>query len=121
RLIPEIADEKLADFIDVFCEKGYFSAEETDRLLETGVKYGLRPKVHVNQFNIIGGVPICVQHGALSVDHLEYISVEDIASLQNSNTMPTALPACSFFLKIPYTHAQSIIAAGLPLALATDY
>lgn len=121
RLIPEIAAEGLADFIDVFCEKGYFSVEQTDRILEAGVNYGLRPKVHVNQFNIIGGVPVCVQRGALSVDHLENISVEDIASLQNSATMPTALPACSFFLKIPYTHARSIIGAGLPLALASDF
>jgi imidazolonepropionase len=121
QLIPQIAAEGLADFIDVFCEKGYFSAEETDRILEAGAKHALRPKVHVNQFNIIGGVGVSVKHKALSVDHLELISEEDIAALKNSTTMPVALPACSLFLNIPYTPARKIIDAGLPLALATDY
>lgn len=121
KLLPAIAAEGLADFMDVFCEKNYFSADETGRLLEAGVRYGLRPKVHVNQFNIIGGVEVCVEHGALSVDHLELISEEDIAMLQQSSTMPTALPGCSFFLNIPYTPARRIIDAGLPLALASDF
>jgi imidazolonepropionase len=121
QLIPKIAAEGLADFIDVFCEKGYFSTEETDRILEAGAKHSLRPKVHVNQFNIIGGVGVSVKHKALSVDHLELISEEDIAALKNSTTMPVALPACSLFLNIPYTPARRIIDAGLPLALATDY
>ncbi len=121
RLLPEIAAEGLADFIDAFCEKGYFSAEETDRILEAGSKHGLQAKVHVNQFNVIGGVPTSVKHKALSVDHLELLSDEDIAALKNSDTMPTALPACSFFLRIPYTPARTIIDAGLPLALASDF
>jgi imidazolonepropionase len=121
KLLPQIADEGLADFIDVFCEQNYFSAAETDRILEAGVRYGLKPKVHVNQFNIIGGVQASVKHGALSVDHLEHISDKDILTLKNSETMPVALPGCSFFLQIPYTPARRIIDAGLPLAVASDY
>ena len=121
QLLPKIAAEGLADFIDVFCEKGYFCVEETDRILEAGVKHGLRPKVHVNQFNIVGGVPVSVQYDGLSVDHLELISDADISVLKNSATMPVALPGCSLFLKIPYTPAREMIDAGLPLALATDY
>ena len=127
-LLPKIANEGLADFIDVFCETNYFSASETDMILEAGAKHGLRPKVHVNQFNIIGGVQVSVKHKALSVDHLELISDEDISALKvvgdntnNGITMPVALPGCSLFLKIPYTPARKIIDAGLPLALATDY
>ena len=120
-LLPKIADEGLADFIDVFCEESYFSAAETDRILAAGVKYGLKPKVHVNQFNVLGGVAVSINSGALSVDHLEHIRDEDIAALKNSNTMPVALPGCSLFLKIPYTPARKIMDAGLPLALATDF
>ncbi|MFN8323034.1 MAG: imidazolonepropionase [Chitinophagales bacterium] len=121
RMIPQIAGEGLADFIDVFCEQNYFSVEETDRILAAGVKYGLQPKVHVNQFNVIGGVQVSVKHGARSVDHLELVSEEDIATLKNSSAMPVALPGCSLFIKIPYTPARNIIDAGLPLALATDF
>jgi imidazolonepropionase len=121
KLLPQIADEGLADFIDVFCEQNYFSAAETDRILEAGVRYGLKPKVHVNQFNIIGGVQASVKHGALSVDHLEHLSDEDILTLKNAETIPVALPGCSFFLQIPYTPARRMIDAGLPLALASDY
>jgi imidazolonepropionase len=120
-MIPAVAAEKLADFIDVFCEKNYFSNEQTDRILECGVKYGLRPKVHVNQFNVTGGVGVSVKHNALSVDHLEELSQEDIDVLLGSDTIPVALPGCSFFIKIPYTPARRLIDAGLPLALATDY
>lgn len=120
-LLPKIADEGLADFIDVFCEANYFSVEETKRILEAGAKFGLRAKVHVNQFNILGAVKICVEQNALSVDHLELISDDDIAALKNSETIPAALPGCSLFLKIPYTPARKIIDAGLPLALATDF
>ncbi len=120
-MIPEIASQKLADFIDVFCEKNYFSVEDTDRILEAGVKHGLRPKTHVNQFNSIGGVAVSVKHNALSVDHLEVITDEDILSLKNTETIPVALPGCSLFIKIPYTPARKIIDAGLPLALATDF
>ncbi|MCX6199186.1 MAG: imidazolonepropionase [Bacteroidetes bacterium] len=127
-LLPKIVDEGLADFIDVFCEENYFSVEETKRILETGAKFGLRAKVHVNQFNILGAVKVCVEQNALSVDHLELISDEDIFALKavvglptNNFTMCTALPGCSLFLKIPYTPARKIIDAGLPLALATDF
>jgi imidazolonepropionase len=120
-LLPEIAKEGLADFIDVFCEEGYFSVEETKMILEAGNKYGVRPKVHVNQFNVLGGVKASVDARALSVDHLELISEDDITVLLSSDTVPVALPGCSLFLKIPYTPARKIIDAGLPLALATDY
>lgn len=120
-LIPVIAGEGLADYIDVFCEQNYFTVEQTDRILEAGVKHGLKPKVHVNQFNVLGGVGVSVKHGALSVDHLELMSEEDIETLKGSATMPVALPGCSLFIKIPYTPARRIIDAGLPLALATDF
>jgi imidazolonepropionase len=120
-MIPEIAKQKLAEFIDVFCEVNYFTIEQTDRILEAGVKYGLRPKTHVNQFNSIGGVAASVKHNALSVDHLEVITEEDITALKGKSTIPVALPGCSLFIKIPYTPARQIIDAGLPLALATDY
>ena len=120
-LLPKIADEGLADFIDVFCEENYFSVEETKKVLEAGAKFGLQAKVHVNQFNVLGAVKTCVEQNALSVDHLEHVAEEDIAALKNSTTMPVALPSCSLFLKIPYTPARKIIDAGLPLALATDF
>jgi len=120
-MIPEISEQKLADYIDVFCEKGYFSVEQTQRILQTGKKHGLIPKIHVNQFNSIGGVQAGVKSDALSVDHLEIMTPMDIESLKNSGTMPVALPTCSFFLSIPYTPARMIIDAGLPLALATDF
>ena len=121
QMIPTIAHEKLADFIDVFCEKGYFSIEETEAILKCGLKYGLIPKIHVNQFNSIGGVQIGVKNKALSVDHLEIMSPEDIEILKNSETMPVALPSCSYFLGIPYTPARKMIDEGLPIALATDF
>lgn len=120
-MLPKISEEKLADYIDVFCEKGYFSLEDTDRIISAGKEYGLAPKIHVNQFNAFGGVALGVNQDALSVDHLEELNNDDISVLQNSNTMPVALPLCSFFLSIPYTPARQIIDAGLPLALATDY
>jgi imidazolonepropionase len=120
-MIPEVANQRLAEYIDVFCEENYFSVAQTERILEVGVKYGLRPKTHVNQFNAIGGVAASVKYNALSVDHLEVLTDADIAALQGSSTMPVALPGCSLFIKIPYTPARKIIDAGLPLALATDY
>ena len=120
-LLPKIADEGLADFIDVFCEANFFSVEEAKRILEAGAKFGLRAKVHVNQFNILGAVKMCVEQNALSVDHLELIADDDIAALKDSETIPVALPGCSLFLKIPYTRARKIIDSGLPLALATDF
>ncbi len=120
-MIPRVAEEKLANYIDVFCEKGYFSLEDTERILIAGKKYNLIPKIHVNQFNAFGGVALGVKHNALSVDHLEELNDEDILALQNSVTIPVALPSCSYFLSIPYTPARRLIDAGLPLALATDY
>ena len=120
-LLPRIAEEGLADFIDVFCEKGYFDVNDTAQMLAAGQQYGLKPKIHVNQFNAIGGVQVGVHFQALSVDHLEVMPQEDIEALQNSGTMPVALPNCSHFLGIPFTPARAIIDAGLPLALASDY
>ena len=121
KMIPKIAEENLADFIDVFCEKGYFSVEDTDRILTAGKKHNLTPKIHVNQFNTIGGIQVSTKHNALSVDHLEVLSTQDLESLKLADTMPVALPSCSFFLGIPYTPARKIIDANLSLALATDY
>lgn len=120
-ILPIVAKEHLAEYIDVFCETGYFSVDDTDRLLKAGVKFGLIPKIHVNQFTAIGGVQVGVKYKALSVDHLEIMRDEDIEVLKNTGTMPVALPSCSYFLSIPYTPARKIIDAGLPLALATDY
>jgi len=121
KMIPEVASKKLADYIDVFCEKGYFSPEETDRILKAGVTYGLIPKIHVNQFNSMGGVKVGVNNNALSVDHLEVLTDEDLSILSKSNTMPVALPSCSFFLGIPYTNARKIIDSNIPLAIASDF
>lgn len=120
-ILPRVAKEKLADYIDVFCEKGYFSLDDTERIIKAGKAYGLRAKIHVNQFNAFGGVALGVKYDALSVDHLEELNDEDITALKGSNTMPVALPSCSYFLSIPYTPARKLIDAGLPLALATDY
>lgn len=120
-MLPKIAEEKLADYIDIFCEDGYFSVEDTNRILEAGKKYGLPGKIHVNQFNSIGGIQVGVAHNALSVDHLEVMKPEDIEALKNTNTLPVALPSCSLFLGIPYAPAREMIDSGLPLALATDY
>ena len=120
-MIPKVAKEKLAEYIDVFCEKGYFSLKDTDKILSAGKEYGLTPKIHVNQFNAFGGVALGVKHNALSVDHLEELNNQDIEVLKGSNTIPVALPSCSYFLSIPYTPARQLIDAGLPLALATDY
>ncbi len=120
-MLPKIANEKLAEFIDVFCETGYFSVEQTEKIMIAGKKYGLQPKIHVNQFTSIGGLQTSVHHQALSVDHLEVMTTDDIEALKNSETMAVALPSCSYFLSIPYTPARDIIDANLPLALATDY
>ncbi len=120
-MIPKIADEKLADYVDAFLETGYFSVEETSRIMEVGNQYGLKSKIHVNQFTAIKGIEACVKNNALSVDHLEIVTDEDIEALKNSNTMPVALPTCSYFISIPYTPARKILAAGLPLALASDF
>jgi len=120
-MLPKVAAENLANYVDIFCEEGYFSVADTNRLLQEGKKYDLVPKIHVNQFNALGGVAAGVANGALSVDHLEVVTDEDISALQDSRTMPVALPSCSYFLDIPYTPGRQLIDAGLPLALATDY
>ena len=120
-LLPKVASEKLSKYIDVFCEKGYFDLEDTEQILKAGEKYGFIPKIHVNQFNAFGGVALGVKYKALSVDHLEELNAGDIEALKESETMPVALPACSYFLSIPYSPSRQIIDAGLPLALASDY
>lgn len=120
-MLPKIAAENLADYIDAFLETGYFSIEETERIMEAGKKYGLPAKIHVNQFTAINGIEACVKHNAISVDHLEIVTDEDIEILKKSDTMPVALPSCSYFISIPYTPARKMIEAGLPLALATDF
>ena len=121
KMLPEITQNKLADYVDVFCETGYFSVEETEQIMRAGINFGLKPKIHVNQFNSIGGIQAGIKFKALSVDHLEIMNPEDIEALKNTETMPVALPSCSYFLSIPYTPAREMIKAGLPLALATDF
>ena len=120
-MLPLIDENKLADHLDVFCEVGYFSVEETNKLMKAGNQYGLIPKIHVNQFNTIGGVKAAVEQNALSVDHLEEMNPEDFEILAGGKTMPVVLPSCSFFLSIPYAPARKMIDSGLPVAIATDY
>ena len=120
-MLPQIAKENLAQFIDVFCETGYFNVDQTQKIIEAGKSFGLIPKIHVNQFTNIGGIKMAVLNNALSVDHLEIVSDLDIEALKNSSTMPVALPLCSFFIEIPYTPARKIIDAGLPIAIASDF
>jgi len=120
-MIPRVAEEKLADYIDVFLETGYFSVEQAKQIIRTGKKYQLPAKIHVNQFTSIGGIQMCVENDVISVDHLEVMTDSDIQALKNSKTMPVALPSCSYFLSIPYTPARKMISEGLPLALASDF
>jgi len=120
-MLPRVAEEQLAEYVDVFCETGYFTVEDTRLVLEAAKQYQLIPKIHVNQFTAIGGIQLGVEYKALSVDHLEEMREEDIMALKGTKTMPVALPGCSYFLSIPYTPARKMIDAGLPLALATDY
>ena len=121
KILPKVAEENLAEYIDIFCEKGYFSVADTHKLLSAAKKFGLKPKIHVNQFKAIGGIQAGIEHDALSVDHLEVMRPEDIESLKGTSTMPVALPSCSLFLSIPYTPAREMLDSGLPLALATDF
>lgn len=121
KMLPEIAKNKLADFIDVFCESGYFTVAETEQIMEAGIRFGLKPKIHINQFHSIGGIQSGIKYKALSVDHLEVMNSEDIEALKNSETMPVALPSCSYFLGIPYTPVREMMAKGLPIALASDF
>ncbi|MDR1459556.1 MAG: imidazolonepropionase [Bacteroidales bacterium] len=120
-MIPRVSEEGLADFIDVFCDRGFFTVEETDRMLEAGKKYGLIPKIHANELDYSGGIQTGVKHGALSVDHLEYTGDEEIKALLSSETMPTLLPGAAFFLGMAYAPARKMIDAGLPLAMASDF
>ncbi|WP_179347795.1 imidazolonepropionase [Winogradskyella pacifica] len=120
-LIPKAAELNITNYVDVFCEEGYFSIKDTEAILEAGKKFNLRPKIHVNQFTILGGIALGVKYNALSVDHIEELSDKDIKALRGSDTMPVALPGCSYFISIPYTPARRLIDAGLPLAIATDY
>lgn len=120
-MIPLIAGEELADYIDVFCDRGFFTVEDTDRMLNAGMKYGMRAKIHANELDYSGGVQVGVKYDALSVDHLEYVGDEEIKSLLDSETMPTVLPGAAFFLNMPYSPVRKMIDAGLPVALASDY
>ena len=120
-MLPQIAKEGLADFIDVFCERNYFSVSEMEEILLAGKKVGLRPKVHVNQFSIMGGIQKAVELDALTVDHLEEVGDEDIKALQNTTCMPTLLPSCSHFISIPFAPARRLLDNNLPIALASDF
>ncbi|TDI69862.1 MAG: imidazolonepropionase [Bacteroidetes bacterium] len=120
-MIPKVAGEGLAEYCDVFCEEGFFTPDETRQILEQGLKYGLKPKIHANQLNISGGVQVGVACGAISVDHLESIGRDEIDCLKNSNTIPTLLPGAAFFLNMNYPPARDLISAGLPVTLASDY
>ncbi|MCF8253236.1 MAG: imidazolonepropionase [Bacteroidia bacterium] len=121
KMLPIIAQENLADYMDVFCDQGFFTTEETDVLLEAAAKFGLKPKIHGNELGFTGGVQTAVKNNAISVDHLEYTGDAEIESLLNSETMPVALPGCSFFLGIPYAPFRKMIDAGLAVCLASDY
>ena len=120
-MLPAVAAEGLADFVDVFCDAGFFTVEETDKILSKAAEYGITPKIHANELEVSGGVQVGVKHNALSVDHLEKTTDAEIEALRGSGTMPTMLPGCSFFLGIPYGNAKGYIEAGLPVALASDY
>ena len=120
-MIPAVAEEKLADYIDVFCEQGFFDGEETEIIVERGKQFGMKPRIHANQLHRSGGVQVGVKTGAISVDHLENIGAEEIELLKGSATMPTALPGAAFFLNLPFPPARQMMAAGLPIAIASDY
>ncbi|MDL2308665.1 imidazolonepropionase [Bacteroidales bacterium OttesenSCG-928-C03] len=120
-MIPMVAAEELADYVDVFCDKGFFTEEETERILMQGMKYGLRPKIHANELDYSGGIQIGVKYNALSVDHLEFTGDAEIDALLNSETMPTILPGAAFFLEMAYSPARKMIEAGLPVAMASDF
>lgn len=120
-MIPAVAAEGLAEYVDVFCDEGFFTVDETDRILSAGERYGLIPKIHANELACSGGVQVAVKHNALSVDHLERTTDAEIEALRNSRTMPTMLPGSSFFLGIPYGRAKEYVSAGLGIALASDY
>ncbi len=120
-MIPEIAQSGLADYVDAFLETGYFTVEETQKIIQAATKHGLKAKIHVNQFTAINGIAMCVEENVLSVDHLEIVTDADIAALQKGTTIPVALPTCSYFISIPYTPARKMLEANLPLVIASDY
>ena len=120
-MIPRVAGEKLASFIDVFCDRGFFTVEETSRMLEAGIAHGLRPKIHANELDYSGGIQVGVKYHALSVDHLEYTGTDEINCLNDSGTMPTVLPGAAFFLDMVYAPVRGMINAGLPVAMASDF
>lgn len=120
-MLPRVAAEGLADYVDVFCDEGFFTVEDTDRILAAAARYGIAPKIHANELANSGGVQVGIKHGALSVDHLERMGADEIEALRHSDTIPTMLPGASFFLGMPYAPAREAIAAGLPVALASDY
>lgn len=121
KMLPVIADQGLADFIDVFCDRGFFTPDETSEILEAGWKYNIRPKIHANELDYSGGIQVGVKHNALSVDHLEFTGDDEIKALLGTETMPTLLPSTAFFLKLHYAPARKMIDSGLPVALATDF
>ncbi len=120
-MIPQIAAEDLADYIDVFCDKGFFTVDQTDRILMAGMKYGLKPKIHANELAKSGGIQVGVKYDALSVDHIEYTGDDEIEVLLKSDTMPTILPGAAFFLNMPYAPVRKMMQAGLPVAIASDF
>ncbi len=120
-MIPLVASEDLADFIDVFCDQGFFTCEDTERILMAGIKYGMRPKIHANEMAVSGGVQVGVKYGAISVDHLEQMGQAEIECLKGTETMPTILPGCAFFLNLPLSPAREMIKNGLPVAMASDF
>src|SRR5690554_157292 len=121
KMLPEIAISGLADYVDAFLETGYFSTNETQKIIRAATKYGLKSKIHVNQFSAIGGIEMCVNENVLSVDHLEIVTDQDVENLKKGITIPVALPTCSYFLSIPYTPARKLLNANLPLVIASDY
>ncbi len=120
-MLPRVAEEQLADFVDVFCDKGFFTVQDTERILSAAAQYGIRPKIHANELDYSGGIQVGVKYNALSVDHLEYTGDAEIEVLKNSQTMPTILPGAAFFLNMPYAPARKMMDAGLPVALASDF
>ena len=120
-MIPQVAAEELADYIDVFCDRGFFTTDDTDRILNAGMKYGLRPKIHANELDYSGGIEVGVKYNALSVDHLEFTGKKEIKILMDSDTMPTILPGAAFFLNMKHAPAREMIDAGLPVAMASDF
>ncbi len=120
-MMPKVAAEGLADFVDVFCDQGFFTVKDTERILEAGIKYGMRPKIHANEMAVSGGVQVGVKYGAISVDHLEQMGDAEIESLKGSETMPTILPGCAFFLNLPLSPARKMVDSGLSVAMASDY